>query len=77
MLPIYEQHSVRGSIPVKQIELGPVVNGRVQSKPAIAYERTDRVAVQTGSDRNLTGGSYTVQKGSNGWKIIGKSAWIH
>ncbi len=53
-------------------------NGKVQTTPIVEYERTDQVSVQTGSDANLTGGSYGVQKLGGKWKIFGKKTfWIH
>jgi hypothetical protein len=77
MMPFYESRPVPGAIPVEQFEAGPIKNGKVQLKPVTAYERTDRVLVATGSDRNLTGASYTVQKVGTAWKIMHKSFWIH
>ena len=52
-------------------------NGKVKLAPIVQYERTDKVSVQTGSDANLTGSSYAVQKVDGKWKIVGKSLWIH
>jgi hypothetical protein len=75
--PITERHPVPGAMPVKEYELGPFKNGKVTMKPVIAYERTDRVSVRTGSDANLTGKVYTVQKAATGWKVIADSTWIH
>jgi len=44
----------------------------------VVYERTDKVSVQTGSDANLTGGSYVVQKVAGKWQVTGKKGfWIH
>jgi len=77
MDPITERHPVPGAIPVTEYELGPFKNGKVTMKPVTAYERIDRVSVRTGSDANLTGKVYTVQKAAAGWKVIADSTWIH
>ena len=77
LTPYYDSRRVAGSIPVK-IWLKEGRNGRVKPTPLIAYERTDKVRVQTGFDANPTGGSYVVQKVGGKWQIIGKKYfWIH
>jgi hypothetical protein len=76
--PVWESHLVAGSIPVKMWQSNGFKNGKVQTIPIVAYERTDKVSVQTGSDANLTGGSFGVQKVGGKWKIVGKKTfWIH
>jgi hypothetical protein len=75
--PIIEQHPVAGAIPVKEYLAGPIRNHKITNTPIIAYERTDRVDVRTGSDATLTGKSYIVQKGPGGWKVISRGGWIH
>ena len=74
--PIYESHSVPGSIPQKTVEVR-IEHGKVVNIPIVVYERTDRVSVRTGSDANLTGGSYTVQRVAASWRVIHKGSWIH
>jgi hypothetical protein len=63
MRPITEQHPVPGTIQVTQYQAGPIKNGKIAFKPVVAYERTDRVSVRTGSEANLTGKSYVVALG--------------
>jgi hypothetical protein len=75
--PVYKRQPVRGSIAVKEVELGSFKDGKVQTKPIVMYERTDRVAVRTGSEQNLTGSSYVVQRIGTKWKILSKGSWIH
>jgi hypothetical protein len=76
--PVWESHPVAGSIPVKMWQSKGFKNGKVQTIPIVSYERTDKVSVQTGSDANLTGGSFGVQKVGGKWKIVGKKGfWIH
>ena len=72
--PVYERQRIPGSIPREIVELGLPKGGRVQTKPMVMYERTDRVGIQTGSQRNLTGGSFIVQRVGNTWKILSKSS---
>jgi hypothetical protein len=74
--PVYDSRRVAGSIPVKMWR-DDGRNGKVKLTPIVEYERTDKVSVMTGSDANLTGGSYTVQKTNGKWKVVGKSFWIH
>jgi hypothetical protein len=76
MSAIYENHSVPGSIPQRTVEVR-LEHGKVVNIPVLVYERTDRVSVRTGSDANLTGGSYTVQRTGQTWTVIGKGSWIH
>jgi hypothetical protein len=77
MSPFYDSHPVAGSIPVKMWRDDR--KGRVEHlTPIVQYERTDKVCVSTGSDANLTGGSYVVQRLDGKWKIVGeKGFWIH
>ena len=77
MSPFYDSHPVAGPIPVKMWRDDR--KGREEHlAPIVQYERTDKVCVSTGSDANLTGGSYVVQKLEGGWKIVGKKGfWIH
>ena len=75
--PVYERQSVRGSIAVKEVELGPFKDRKIQTKLIVMYERTDRVAVRTGSEQNLTGSSYVVQRIGTKWKILSRGSWIH
>ena len=77
MSPFYDSHPVAGSIPVKMWRDDR--KGRQEHlTPIVQYERTDKVCVSTGSDANLTGGSYVVQKLDGKWKIVGKKGfWIH
>jgi len=72
--PVYERQRIPGSIPRETVELGLPKGGQIQTKPIVMYERTDRVGIQTGSQRNLTGGSYIVQRVGNTWKILSKSS---
>ncbi len=76
MSPIYESHAASNSIPRKTVEVR-LEHGKVTNIPIIVYERTDRVSVRTGSDANLTGGSYIVQRVGHAWKVIDKGSWIH
>jgi hypothetical protein len=74
---VYDDRPVAGSIPRKAWR-DDGRNGKVKLTPIVEYERTDKVSVQTGSEANLTGGSYGVQKLGGKWKIVGKrSFWIH
>jgi len=74
---VYDDHPVAGSIPRKAWR-DDGRNGKVKLTPIVQYERTDKVSVQTGSDANLTGGSYVVQRLDGRWKIVGKKGfWIH
>ena len=76
--PVWESHPVAGSISVKMWQSNGFKNGKVQTIPVVMYERTDMVSVQTGSDANLTGGSYGVRKVGGKWKLFGKKTfWIH
>lgn len=70
--PIYDSHPAPGSIPAKMWR-DDGRNGKVHLTPITQYERTDKVLVMTGFDKNLTGGSYTVEKIGDRWKIIFKS----
>jgi hypothetical protein len=77
IMPIYERQPVAGSIPVKMVEAGPIVNGKVQTKPIITYERIDRVSVQTSAERGgISGRSYLVAKRNGHWAIQSRSFWI-
>jgi hypothetical protein len=75
--PIYEQRPVPGSIPVKMVELGPIVNHKVQTRPSISYERTDRITVQMAADPGrISGRMYVVEKRNGQWRIVSRSFWI-
>src|SRR4029453_13881398 len=56
--PVYERQRIPGSIPREIVDLGLPKGGRVQTKPIVMYERTDRVGIQTGSPGKLTGGAF-------------------
>ena len=75
--PVYTSKPTPGSTRQQATELGPIQGGKVQTKPMITYLRTDRVLVRTGSERNLTGGVYEVQRVGDTWKIVVRSSWIH
>jgi hypothetical protein len=77
LIAIYERNRVPESIPVKQVEAGPFKNGKIQLKPVIVYERTDRVVVRTGSEGNAKGDTYIAQRVGTTWKVAHKSSWIH
>jgi hypothetical protein len=75
--PVYTKEPRPGAIPQKATELGPISAGKVQNKSIVTYIPTDQVSVRTGSERNLKGGSYKLQRVDRTWKIVFRSSWIH
>jgi hypothetical protein len=76
IVTIYENHPVPESIPEDGIE-GRIEHGKVVQRPRVFYKRTDRVTVRTGSEANLKGGAYSVQRVGGAWEVVGRSYWIH
>jgi hypothetical protein len=74
--PVYESKPSRHSTPRKSFTTDIKGPGQTQIRQIVTYERTDRVAVTTGSRRDFKGDSYVVERVGNGWKILAKGAWI-
>jgi hypothetical protein len=75
--PVYSLTSRPGAIPRNEVQLELSKDGKLQSKPVITYELTDRVSVRTGSIGNSQGDVYELERTRNNWKIVFKSVWLH
>ncbi len=78
MYPTSTDKPVPGAISYKTVRLGPYDQRtkRIRKTPIIRYRRTDEVSVLTGSNRNVTGPAYTLQKIGGAWQVVDKGEWI-
>jgi hypothetical protein len=60
---------------IRAVTHEPIV--AIRATYSATHERTDRVGVQTGSDRTSAGGQYLLERVGTTWKILGQSRWTH